>query len=56
MQNSKIGNTLSTIGVLGGLLYGMKKSKPIGTLVVYGVLFGVAGMLLGNSINKFYED
>jgi hypothetical protein len=56
MQNSKFGNALSTIGVVGGLFYGMKKNKSIGTLVVYGALFGVAGMLLGNSISKFYED
>lgn len=56
MENKKIVNSFITIGLLGGLIYGMKNNKGIGTTTLYGVGFGILGMIVGNSITKFYQD
>jgi hypothetical protein len=55
MKNSKFGNTLGTFGALGGIFYAMKGNKNLGVTALYAVGFGFAGLLLGNSITKFYE-
>ena len=55
MQNSKLANTLGSLGVLGGIVYSMKKNKGFGTTALYVIGFGIAGILIGNSVSKFYE-
>ena len=55
MENSKIGNLLGSIGVATGDLYAMKKGKGLGATTLFAVGFGVIGIMLGNSISKFYE-
>jgi hypothetical protein len=55
MKNSKFGNTLGAVGALGGIFYAMKGNKNIGATALYTIGFAFAGILLGNSITKFYE-
>jgi hypothetical protein len=55
MRNSQFGNLLGTIGIAYGIFNGMKKNQKIGEIAIYSVLFGVAGVLVGNSVSKFYE-
>lgn len=55
MQVSKFGNVVGTLGVIGGVFYGMKKNKNMGTTALYAIGFGVLGLWLGNSVSKFYE-
>lgn len=55
MQNSKLANTLGSVGVLSGIVYAMKKNKGFGSTALYVIGFGVAGIFIGNSISKFYE-
>jgi len=52
---SKIGNILGSVGVLGGIVYGVKKNKSFGATALYVIGFGVAGIFIGNSLSKFYE-
>ena len=54
-ENSKLGGVLSTVGVLSGIFYAMKNNKGLTQTAVYAVGFGIGGLLLGNSINKFYS-
>jgi hypothetical protein len=55
MNNSKLGNIAGTIGLLGGIMYAMKKNKGLGATSLYALGFGIGGLLLGNAITKFYE-
>jgi len=55
MQNSKLANTLGSLGVLGGIVYSMKKNKNFGATALYVIGFGIAGIFIGNSVSKFYE-
>jgi hypothetical protein len=55
MNNSKFGNTLGAVGVLGGIFYAMKKNKGTGATALYALGFGIAGLFIGNAITKFYE-
>jgi F0F1-type ATP synthase assembly protein I len=56
MNKNKIVNTTITIGLLSGLMYGIKQDKGIATTTLYGIGFGILGMIVGNSISKFYKD
>lgn len=55
MKNSKFGNTLGSIGLLGGIFYAMRKHKSLGVTALYALAFGVGGVIIGNSITNFYE-
>jgi len=55
MQNSKLANTLGSVGVLSGIIYSMKKNKGFGATALYVIGFGIAGIFIGNSVSKFYE-
>jgi hypothetical protein len=55
VEKSKIGSALGSIGAVGGLIYSMKKGKGIGQTFLFTVGFGIAGLIIGNSLNKFYE-
>lgn len=55
MNNSKLGNVAGTIGLIGGIMFAMKKNKGMGATALYALGFGAAGLLLGNAISKFYE-
>jgi hypothetical protein len=55
MRNTHLGNLMGTIGIAYGIFHGIKKSQKIGEIAIYSVLFGVAGVLVGNSVSKFYE-
>lgn len=56
MEKTKIGNLLGTIGVASGVFYAMKKGKGLGATTLFAVGFGLIGLMLGNSISKFYEN
>jgi uncharacterized membrane protein AbrB (regulator of aidB expression) len=56
MKKTKIGNLLGTIGVATGVFYSMKKGKGLGVTTLFAVGFGVVGLMLGNSLSKFYEN
>jgi hypothetical protein len=55
MQQSKFGNALGTIGAVGGVLYSIRKQKSFGATALFAVGFGILGLMIGNSITKFYE-
>lgn len=52
---SNIGRLTGTIGAVGGIFYGMKKSSSFGGTAMYALLFGVVGVVVGQSISKFYQ-
>ena len=54
-MGTKFGNTLGSVGLVGGMLYAMKNNKDTKGIVIYGLLFGIGGLLIGNSLTKFYE-
>lgn len=56
MKDNKVTNAFITIGLLGGLIYGMKKDKGIAMTTLYGLGLGVVGMLVGNTLSKFNKD
>jgi FtsH-binding integral membrane protein len=55
IEKSNLGNTLGTIGVLSGLAYSIKNKKSFGMSALYVIAFGIGGLILGNSVTKFYE-
>lgn len=55
MEKTNLGNTLGTIGVISGLAYSIKNKKSFGMSAFFVVIFGIGGMILGNSVTKFYE-
>ena len=55
LDKSKFGSLLGSIGAVSGLVYSMKKGKGIGQTFLFTLGLGVAGLILGNSLNKFYE-
>jgi len=56
LDKSKFGNLLGTIGVASGVFYAMKKGKGLGATTLFAVIGGIVGVMLGKSINKFYEN
>lgn len=52
MDKSKYANAFATIGLIGGILLAMKQNKGIGVTAVYGLGLGLAGMFIGNQIQK----
>lgn len=55
VEISKLGNALASFGILTGIFYGVKNQKNVGTIIFYSLGFGLAGLVVGNSITKFYE-
>jgi len=55
MEKTNLGNTLGTIGVISGLAYSIKNKKSFGMSAFYVIAFGIGGLILGNSVTKFYE-
>lgn len=55
MDKSKLGQILGTTGLIIGVIYGMRNKKSFGATALYTGLFGVAGVLIGNTVTKFYE-
>jgi len=55
INTTKFGSILGTVGVATGVFYAMKKSKGLGETTLYAVGFGILGLIIGNSITKFYE-
>jgi hypothetical protein len=55
IDTSKFGSLLGTLGVASGVFYSMKKQKSLGQTTMYAIAFGIAGLIIGNSITKFYE-
>lgn len=56
MNNTKFGSVLGSVGLIGGMFYAMKKRKDFKGLAMYGILFGIGGLLAGNALARFYED
>ena len=55
MNKTKLGGILGTTGLIIGLAYGIKHSKGFGMTALFAGLGGVAGVLIGNQVTKFYE-
>lgn len=55
MNNSKTGSLFGTIGVVGGVIYGMRKDSGFAKTALFAALFGVSGLILGNALSKFYD-
>ena len=55
IKKSTIGSALGSIGAVGGLIYSMKNGKGIGQTFLFTLGFGIAGLVIGNTINKIYE-
>lgn len=53
---NKFGSILGTFGVVYGLYYSMKNNKQLGETTLYAIGFGIVGALVGNAINKAYEN
>jgi hypothetical protein len=45
-----LGKSLATVGVLGGIVFAMKKNQGVGMTIVYALAFGLGGMYLGNAV------
>lgn len=52
MEQTKLGNALGTVGLLGGIFYAMKKNKGLGMTALFGIGLGLAGMFIGTHIQK----
>ena len=52
MKQTNLSNAIGTISLIGGILYAMKKNQGIGMTALYGLGFGLAGMFIGNQIQK----
>ena len=55
LSQSKLGNLILAIGVVGGGIYAAKRGKPAMTIGVIALVSGVGGFILGNALTKFYE-
>lgn len=55
VEKTKFGSALGSIGAVSGLIYSMKNGKGIGQTFLFTLGFGIAGLIVGNSISKFYE-
>ena len=52
---SKASMLLATGGFVGGVLYSQMKGKPMQSVVITGLIFGVCGYLAGNALTKLYQ-
>ena len=55
MNKTKLAGILGTAGLITGLIYGVRRNKGFGETALLTTVFGVAGVLIGNQITKFYE-
>lgn len=55
INKTKAGNLFGTIGVLGGIAYGIKNKKSNMQTAVWALVFGVTGLLIGNATTNFFE-
>jgi hypothetical protein len=55
VEKTKFGSALGSIGSVSGLIYSMKNCKGIGQTFLFTLGFGITGLIIGNSISKFYE-
>jgi hypothetical protein len=53
-KTNPLGNLMGTIGLVGTGFYLARQQKGLPTILLGAVAGGVAGMLLGNAIYKFY--
>jgi hypothetical protein len=56
MNTTKLGNLLFAVGLLSGGVYATKRSKPLLSVGLYALGFGVGGFILGNSLTNFYSN
>ncbi len=56
MDKSKLGSILGTVGLAGGILYGMRNHKGFLSTALYSSVFAVAGVLVGNQISKLSSE
>jgi len=55
MNKTKLGQVFGTVGIVTGLLYSMKTHKGFGQTLLFTSIFAVSGVLIGNTVTKFYE-
>jgi len=55
MNKTKLGNILGTAGLVAGIIYGMKSNKGFVQTALFTTGFAIAGVLIGNSLTKYYE-
>lgn len=54
-NHSSLGTILGGMGLLGGIMYGIKIDKGYGWIAAIGIVGAVTGIYVGNSLTKFYE-
>ena len=55
INQSKLGTSFGSIGLLVGLFYAMKERKGVAVTGLYALGFGAVGLIIGNQVTKFYE-
>lgn len=55
VQVTQLGGLLGAGAAIGTTIYAVKTNKAIGKALLFVAIAGVAGVLLGNAITKFYE-
>ena len=50
------GEIVTTIGVIGGIYYGMKKKCDFKTTAIYAMALGIVGAFIGNAVNKYQTE
>jgi hypothetical protein len=56
LQQTKLGNLMFAIGLVGGGIYAAKRNKPLATIALISVALGAGGYVLGNSVYNFYTN
>lgn len=56
IDKTKLGQIMGTAGLITGLVYSIHKNKSFGAGAFYTLAFGVAGVMVGNAVTKFYEN
>lgn len=51
----KVGTTLTTLGAIGGLAYGVSKQKSFWTTAGFTILFAIVGAAVGTGIQAMTD-
>ena len=52
---SQLGGAFAAVGAGAAAIYAVRQKSSIGRGAFLVVLFGVAGLVIGNAVTKFYE-
>jgi len=55
MKTTQLGNILGMVGVVYGIYNGINKNQNFTTASIYTIIFGIGGVLIGNTISKMND-